>query len=143
MRIPAKDKWVNTGIDLVAGRTYTLSAHGTWTDRRMSCGPQGYHSLAYPNRLVAFLLLAASPTRRLPNTRWFALVGAIAKRHRFVIGAGRTFVPTHDGPLWCFANDTWTAYGNNIGFVELTVTDVGVTAEQPSTAPRTPDAFDR
>jgi hypothetical protein len=118
---------VATGVHLVAGHRYEFVGSGTWKDLNKSCGPDGYRSLDYPNWLAGCFLLLCAWSRRLPRARWFALVGAVdsARRKKFLIGSHRVLTADRDGELLCFANDSFFAYGNNEGSVNLTVTDLG------------------
>jgi hypothetical protein len=123
--IDSRLRWVRTGIVLRAGRTYRMTADGTWHDKAKACGPEGYASREYPDRLTRLFLRCVWWTRRKRRAPWLALVGVLdAERStRFVIGRAATFTPRVDGELLCFANDAWTAYRNNCGVVQLTVVD--------------------
>lgn len=73
-------------------------------------------------------------TKRVESSPWFCLMGAIANSGNpgkdgthgqlqlFEIGAGAILRPNKSGYLYCFANDAWGFYGNNRGYVTLTVT---------------------
>ena len=121
--IDSRVRWVRTGITLRAGRTYRLTAAGTWTDKAKSCGPEGYPSRDYPDRATRWFLRCFWWTRRKRCAPWLALIGALDsdRRKRFVIGTAKTFTAPADGELLCFANDAYTAYGNNCGSVRLNV----------------------
>ena len=123
--IDSQVRWVRTGITLRAGRTYRLTAGGTWKDKAKSCGPDGYASREYPDRATRWFLRCFWWTRRKRRAPWLALIGALDsdRRTRFVIGTAATFTPPTDGELLCFANDACTAYGNNRGSVRLTVSE--------------------
>lgn len=72
-------------------------------------------------------------SRRVEHADWLELVGAIADggnplpdgthdtAHSFRIGAGCTIRPERGGYLYCFANDAWGFYGNNRGYVTVTI----------------------
>lgn len=76
-------------------------------------------------------------SKRFAHADWFALIGAIAdggnprvdgtheRLSAFVIGDGCEHTPERSGYLYCFANDAWGFYGNNRGFVTVTVTEAG------------------
>ena len=76
-------------------------------------------------------------SKRFAHADWFALIGAIAdggnprvdgthdRLTSFVIGAGCEHTPARSGYLYCFANDAWGFYGNNRGFVTVTVRETG------------------
>jgi hypothetical protein len=113
--VAARSRWSATGIRLEAGARYELRASGTWFDRQIECGPDGYPSPNLLFRLVAWL-------RRHPRAPWFALIGTVDRRHRFRIGSSATIVAPAAGELVCYANDLSIALANNRGDVELTVT---------------------
>ena len=84
-------------------------------------------------------------SKRVEQADWLELIGAIAdggnprpdgthdRAHSFRIGAGPCEItPERGGYLYCFANDAWGFYGNNRGYVTVTVREVG--AERGSSA---------
>lgn len=116
VRIPANEKWVNTEIDLEPGESYTLKAKGEWRDLFTKCTAAGYMS-----RLPWMVI--AEKKRRVPEARWFELIGAIDddSASYFRIGLGCEFTPERAGRLVCFANDLMGMYWNNCGGVWLNV----------------------
>ncbi|MEW6981056.1 DUF2235 domain-containing protein [Colwelliaceae bacterium 6471] len=72
-------------------------------------------------------------TKRVEHADWMSLIGAITdggnpkpdgtheRLTYFEIGDFCLFEPEKSGYLYCFANDAWGFYGNNRGFVTLTV----------------------
>jgi hypothetical protein len=115
--IQAIRKWNKTGIHMVAGQEYILSAEGEWIDWFIHYGPNGGAS---GSNLFLRLFEWA---RRMPHEHWFALIGAINSDQRtaFLIGSSRIYRATMSGELTCYANDVPWAYGNNTGSVELDV----------------------
>ena len=84
-------------------------------------------------------------SKRVEEADWFELMGAIGdggnprpdgthdRACSFSIGAGRSEItPERSGYLYCFANDAWGFYGNNRGYVTVTVRVAG--AERGSSA---------
>ena len=64
------------------------------------------------------------PFRRFPEAKWFALIGAVDDNddELFVIGqAGTQYTPATSGQFCPFANDLKRMYGNNDGFLYVTV----------------------
>lgn len=116
-RVIATNYWNDTGVRLVAGQEYCLTATGQWTDWYIPSTADGFAS---PNGLLRIF----ERLRRAPHERWFALIGAIDRdpRTHFLIGAQRTIIAPVSGSLTCFANDVGFAYWNNRGSVELTIT---------------------
>jgi hypothetical protein len=117
--VPARRYWSPTHVRLTAGQVYELNAVGTWRDFLATSGPDGYETPWYSpwQRL-------AERWRRMPQARWFALIGAIRddQSEPFVIGSNLTMQAQASGPLECYANDVPGFYFNNLGSVELTVT---------------------
>ena len=114
--IAANAPWNDTGIDLVAGARYRMSARGSWHDRQFRSGPEGVAPQNWVQRIFA-------PMLRFPNGHYMTLVGCIDQDigNAFAIGDEAYFKATRYGRLWCFANDVRFAYGNNSGAIELTV----------------------
>jgi hypothetical protein len=117
--IKAREKWNDSGIELVAGHEYHFTARGRWTDWWIECDADGYAS---PNLILKVL----EGFRRSPRSRWFALIGAInADEHTlFEIGTERTLIAPASGILTCYANDGARAYWNNRDSVQLSVTRI-------------------
>ena len=115
VRIPANEKWANTDIDFAAGETYALKAEGQWRDLLTKSDAGGYTS-CLP------WMVWAEKKRRMPEARWFELVGTIDNDSAsyFRIGLGCKFTPERAGRLYCFANDLMSMYWNNCGGVWLT-----------------------
>ena len=114
--IVAKTAWNDTGINLVAGARYRMSATGTWHDRQYRAGPEGMPPQNFVQRLLAPLL-------RFGNGHYMTLIGCINQDmgSAIAIGESSLFKASQDGRLWCFANDLRIAYGNNSGAIELVV----------------------
>jgi hypothetical protein len=116
VRIPASAYWTETGIWLQAGVPYCLVAQGQWCDAGLSSDAGGNPKPVLLQRLFAPLL-------RVPNERYFTLIGAFDRNSAttFPIRTGTTILAPRSGMLTCFANDVSWAYWNNSGEVELTV----------------------
>jgi len=116
VRIPANKKWVNTDIDFAAGETYALKTEGEWRDLFTKCDAGGYTSC------LPWMVMMEKK-RRVPEARWFELIGAIDNDSAscFRIGVRREFTPERAGRLFCFANDLMGMYWNNFGGVWLSV----------------------
>lgn len=114
--VHARERWNDTGIEMVAGGRYLMTAEGTWLDWHTPAGPAGYPSPNLLFRLFAFRL-------RKRHANWFALMGAPDRdrARSFVIGAHHEYVCDRDSALSCFANDVSLMYFNNHGTVALTV----------------------
>lgn len=116
VHILANEKWANTDIDFAAGETYTLKAEGKWKDLFTECDAGGYKS-CWP------WMVMMEKKRRIPDARWFELIGAIDNdvSTYFRIGLNCEFTPDRTGRLVCFANDLWSMYWNNSGGVWLNI----------------------
>jgi hypothetical protein len=116
--ITSTEHWVDTGVTLEAGKKYDLVATGAWKDASIVTGPDGYDS-------ANLLQKEAEGLRRLPNAKWFALIGALDRRKdtEFQIGSKVVYAPTETGQLTCFANDVLGFYRNNHGNIMLSVTE--------------------
>jgi WD40 repeat protein len=114
--IASTELWNDTGVHVQKGKTYELVATGVWNDASIVTDPNGYDS-------VNFFQRATERLRRMPGSRWFALIGALDRRRdtQFLIGAGMRYTATDDGELTCFANDLRGFYFNNRGGITLTV----------------------
>jgi hypothetical protein len=129
VRVGARKRRVDTGIDLVAGVTYEFRADGRWLDLVIRSGPEGY-----PTPWWSLLQRLVEEWRPLQTANWMTLGGEVRTGDgdvlRFGIGSRvRRQVPA--GRLWCFANDAYGWYWNNFGSVSLTVEAI----ESPSPSP--------
>lgn len=120
-RIYAAEKWNQTGITLTKGEVYRITAVGLWVDLDFSYGPAGGPAQSIFQRVFEW-------ARRRPHDDWFTLIGAIDAQDPTMFRIGSSYpvyTPPKSGQLTCFANDCPWAYGNNKGFVDLTVTRIG------------------
>ncbi len=117
--VVADIEWNDTGIDLLAGARFLMTATGSWHDRQFRAGPEGM----LPQNLVQRIF---APLLRFPNGHYMTLIGCVDQDmgSAFAIGAKANYKVTRSGRLWCFANDVriaFASYGNNTGAVELIV----------------------
>ena len=116
VKVGAARKAVPLG-EVRAGETVLFEASGRWKDLWISCGPSGY-------RAFMFDILDIRP--RCDRSNWFCLMGQVQgpageSLETFAIGDGCAHVFQHSGSLIGFANDRDDKYGNNEGFVTLTM----------------------
>lgn len=111
----ARQFWNDSYIDLIEGATYLFNAQGTWLDFIIPCGPDGYTSLFYQEKLERLL--------RLPNKKWFTLCGTLDRDDHtaFVIGGSCLYTAQNMGRLYCFTNDIPGWYWNNFMSVQVSV----------------------
>jgi hypothetical protein len=116
--ITSTELWVDTSIRLEKGKTYEFVASGVWNDASIVTDANGYDS-------VNFFQRATERLRRVPQAKWFTLIGALDRRRdtQFVIGSGTRYTATVDGQLTCFANDLRGFYFNNKGSITLTANE--------------------
>jgi hypothetical protein len=114
--VVARKHWNHTGIPIVAGKSYLITAAGTWWDAKYRHGPGGGDS-------GSGLLGLMEGLRRMPHEDWFKLIcGVDAKKNTDqAIGCGREVTFQVSGELTCFANDVLGFYWNNTGAVQMTV----------------------
>jgi hypothetical protein len=107
------ERFVPSGIEIIAGAKYQFKAEGKWKDSMIVCGPKGWPS---------FLLAAWN---RLPGQRIFALCASVGNEEKdlskqaFYVGeehiwtAPSEFIEVSNRQLYFFANDWPSKYGNN------------------------------
>lgn len=112
--ISAHQKWTRL-CDVTQGLTYDFIATGTWFDWYEKTDADGYESALF--KPVAWL-------KRLPQERWFALIGIVDGDPSTAFKVGRTgrWIATRSGELGCFANDIPWMYWNNSGAVTVQCT---------------------
>jgi hypothetical protein len=136
----ARDYWNAPGIYVEAGKTYRLTATGSWQDSQITHGPAGGHG-----GWRALYLSLFTWVRRAPHANWLTLMASIASgqasntsndMNRFptyVIAAGGVIRPEVSGYLYLWANDATGFYGNNRGAVQVTLElETSPEAEDPS-----------
>jgi hypothetical protein len=99
-----------TGINVASGDSITYSATGSWKASPIggSSGPNGSGT--------------AAGTRIEPPANVMLLIGKIGDGEYFSIGASSTSAANASGELQLLANDLPTAYGDNSGSVDVTIT---------------------
>ncbi|WP_321530325.1 DUF2235 domain-containing protein [uncultured Desulfuromonas sp.] len=116
-----------TGLMLEKGKRYqfTVSAERTWRDASIECDGDGWDRDHPDIRWFKDVGVAImEPFRRFAEAQWFALIGAVGDKddELFVIGqAGTQYTPETSGEFCPFANDLKRMYGNNDGFLYVTV----------------------
>jgi hypothetical protein len=124
VRIDAARYWNHTGTVADAGQRYTITAapDGEWFDWRIPSGADGYTRWF----LTPFLPFLRVRKGANGSARFFSLIATIGEstEHAFVIGHHYTFQSPISGEIICFANDLPWAYGNNKGFLEVSISAV-------------------
>ncbi len=122
----AASKYNWSGVALRTGAQYTFSvpAGATWKDADIACGPAGWKSEQLPWYKEG-IVKAFEKHRRLKDANWFSLVGALGDEDDdlFLIGDSTDpYISTQDADLYLFANDMASKYGNNDGYLMVTIT---------------------
>lgn len=114
VRVDARERWTDTGLDVEEGRRYRLSVTSKhdWKDWHIDTGPGGYTK--WWLRPFEFL-------RREPGAPWLALVAAVGRSESYVVGEGREIEPSTSGRLEVYPNDVDFMYWNNSGHLDLTI----------------------
>ncbi len=117
--VTARERWNDTGIEVLRGEEYSLQADGTWSDASIEKNADGYSS-------SNSLFQVTEGFRRIPSAAWFALIGTVGRdlRDAACIGVSGRLQATRDGNLFCFANDLPFMYWNNSGSIRVTVTRI-------------------
>ena len=123
-KVIARSPYNWSGVTLSAGGEYTFSvpADSTWKDDDIECGPEGWKSEDLPSHKEA--IAKALERFRRADANWFALIGALEDEDNalFVIGDGSTpYTAPKEADLYLLANDMMTRYGNNDGYLMVTI----------------------
>ena len=140
--VHAREHRNDTGIDLVDGARYRLSAASSqcWQDGDLPpCNASGWRlddpavqrALGRFGKLTQRVIDAAQGSRVVPDADWFQLVAAVRNaegdEHKWPIGLEAEFEAPFDGRLMTLANDLESRmplmdrYGNNEGWVVVEV----------------------
>lgn len=125
-RVFAKTKYNWSGVTLKPGVTYAFSVpeNASWRDGSLTCSPGGWQSEELPwykEGVVKFF----EKHRRMTDANWFALVGAVGDEDDslFLIGdCTKSFTADKEADLYLFANDMFSKYDNNDGYLDVTIT---------------------
>jgi hypothetical protein len=129
-KVHASELYSWTGLQLVKGGKYIFEVPPGqgWKDASIDCGPEGWNVEEEDFSFFKSRIIKLSEGRRRHNqANWFEVIGTVGKDedYMFRIGDGsksvKPFTSPHSGGLYAFANDLESMYGNNSGFVEITV----------------------
>ena len=116
--VPARfENWLDSGVQVVPGQIYKISAWGSWTVNAESCGWSGPDGGSGPCSapLSAPQAVAAS---------YSALVAKIDDGPAFLVGKGIDFTADKSGILYFRVNDAPGGFHNNEGTVTVRSTAV-------------------
>ena len=113
VRVRADVEWVDTGIYVQAGETYTLKTHGIawtgspseWPDSKSGPGGQTWHDPCSSN-------VEPEPCN-LDGAPYGALIGQV-NGHAFLIGDAASFEAPQEGSLWLGVNDDLIYHDDNL-----------------------------
>ncbi len=109
------EQWLDSGVQVVPGQIYQISAWGSWTVEAESCGWSGPDGGSGPCSapLSAPQAVAAS---------YSALVAKIDDGPAFLVGKGIDFTADRSGILYFRVNDAPGGFHNNEGTVTVRTT---------------------
>ena len=119
--IRARCRLNKTPFRLEKGRKYRIGASGRWTDLIRTASPTGY-SAAYLRWFEGW--------RRMPEAKWFSVIGQIDDLENTLFDIGKLienrslYEAAATGVLHCFANDISFMYWNNRGAINLRVEEL-------------------
>jgi hypothetical protein len=117
VRVRSHEPWNHTGVHVMRGQQYRLTARGIWWNFYKPATADGYESLVFT---------PMEHKLREPEMLWLALAGCIDEdiSTAFLIGRNNVLTVLQDGELTCFANDIASHYRRNWGSVRLTITRI-------------------
>ncbi len=111
------EQWLDSGVQVVPGQIYQISAWGSWTVKAESCGWSGPDGGSGPCSapLSAPQAVAAS---------YSALIAKIGDGPAFLVGNGIDFTADRSGALYFRANDAPSGFHNNEGTITVQATHI-------------------
>lgn len=123
-RVLAAEQFNWSGVTIESGAQYEITAkpNQTWEDGDITCGPQGWVTEDLPWYKESFAKFFED-NRRANDQNWFALMAALGDRdkHSILVGKGTTLTAPHTYDLYFYANDLKSRYGNNSGFIDVSI----------------------
>lgn len=131
IQINAECKWNDTGVILAKGESYLLKSIGYWYDLGIKTDATGYTTNNKQVPWYSWLALnLTSRFRRQPTSDWFSLIGCIGNSEDRCFDIGNVLKTSNNtaiikanetGTLYCYANDVSFAYGNNSGYILISI----------------------
>jgi hypothetical protein len=130
------EKWWNAvGLRVEAGEGYEVTSSGMWNDATQHCDATGWEGYPWltryrrvPEKNWFYLCMAVSPEDRLEfeNAHFFKGLFGKVKHHDshsaiYPVGCSQHVSITAPGFVYFFANDLATHYGNNLGYLDVTI----------------------
>ena len=114
VEVSANQLSVETGVPVVKGETYQISAEGEWQDADFPpSDANGFKGFTTP----MFFGMLLKP---MPSQYYMKLCGKVGN-WKFPIGSSATITIKRDGELLLFANDAKGFYDNNSGILKVAV----------------------
>lgn len=113
--LASSEHWLNSGVEVVGGGSYEISASGSWTANERRCGWSGPDGGSGP----------CSTSQSYPQAvsgSYLALIGKIGEGPPFLIGNGIKLIADRSAVLYLRMNDAPGGFGNNEGTVTVRIT---------------------
>lgn len=107
---------------------FTIEPDQKWFDASIACDEKGWDRKTQELGLKEIFIKLSEGKRRMPNAKWFELIGAIGANddHLFQpnhhTSLEEFFSPRVTGELFFFANDLDRFYSNNRGRIKVIIT---------------------
>lgn len=113
---------INYSFEVKAGVTYKVSVVGKWKDANIECDEFGWNGSRFGWLAWVYDNPIADSAKTVPGHNYMRLMGSV--RGRFYDLAGKNEITFEDsGTLALFANDNKFLYFNNIGYLEVELTE--------------------
>ncbi len=126
----ARKKYNQSGVLMLAGEKYGFEVDMTqkWYDASIDATVEGWSAEDEDMWIAKELAIKASRRfRRIPDAKWFELSAAVGQNDDELFQVlnhtdeGNPYIPAKNGEFCPFANDLDNRYGNNLGFVNVTI----------------------
>jgi cell division septation protein DedD len=124
-KVPAdSEEWVDSGVEIIKGKSYKITASGKWTINARRCGWSG------PDGKGEFCTRSGQAFPQALDAPYSVLIGKIGETNPFIIGNGIDLTADKSGKLLLRSNDAEGGFFNNEGKIEVKVT---LLSGQPTT----------
>ncbi len=130
VKVYARKKYNASGVLMLHGATYVFefNENQTWYDASIEATVGGWSVDEEDIGSVKALgIKAARRFRRIPDARWFELVAAVGQSDDELLQVTQysdeayPYLAAKSGEFCPFANDLDSRYGNNLGYVDVTI----------------------
>ena len=127
-QIHATQLYCPTFIKVKQGEKYSFEFEKSkqWVDKTIACDATGWTAEDKLSFLKGLLVRATEPLRRHSEANWFELLGSVGRQDKNAFRAIKhdetnPYVIEETGELFMFPNDLVRTYGNNRGYIEVTI----------------------